>query len=422
MKTRSLFLLGAALLALAGSGRADHWPQWRGPNRDDVSTEKGLLPSWPKQGPKLLWTCREAGIGFSGPAVVGDHVYSLGADDKTESVYALDVNTGKKLWSADVGPLYTNGYGDGPRCTPTVDGDRLYVLGGEGDLVCVERATGKLLWKKNLVNDLGGGIPSWGYAESPLVDGDRVVCTPGGGQGAVAALDKKTGDVLWRSKDFTDGAQYASLAVGTAGGVRQYVQMTGQSVAGVAADDGRLLWRYQRNGPVAAVPTPIIHGDYVYVTSGYGAGCHLIKLVRSGKDFRAEEVYARDTMTNHHGGVVLVGKDVYGYSDGGGYVCQNFLSGKPVWQEKRKLGKGSLTCAGGQLYCYSETGTVALIDASPAGWQEHGRFDIPEKTQVPRQYEPNIWTHPVVADGRLYLRDQDLLFCFDVKDHGDGSP
>jgi outer membrane protein assembly factor BamB len=420
MKTRSP-LLAAALVMLSSAVRAEDWPQWRGPNRDDVSKETGLLKAWPKEGPKLLWTCRDTGIGFSGPAVVGDRLYTLGADEKTESVIALDVTTGKKLWSTPVGPLYTNGYGDGPRGTPTVDGDRLYALGGLGDLVCVEAATGKLVWQKNLAKDLGGSVPGWGYTESPLIDGDRLACTPGGGQGAVAALDKKTGEVLWRGKDFTDGAQYSSLVVGTIGGVRQYVQMTGQSVAGVAADDGRLLWHFACSNPVAAVPTPIVQGDNVFTTSGYNAGCRLLRISAAGGKFRAEQVYANGNLVNHHGGAVLVGEHVYGFSDGKGWVCLDFKTGKIVWKQG-KLGKGSLTCADGRLYCYSDTGTAVLLDASPAGWQEHGRFDIPEKTKVERQYEPNIWTHPVVANGRLYLRDQDLLFCYDVKDHTAGSP
>jgi outer membrane protein assembly factor BamB len=419
MKTCSLFLV-SLLLTLPALARADDWPQWRGPNRDDVSTEKGLLKSWPKDGPKLLWTCREAGIGFSGPAVVGDHLYTLGADDKTESVYALDVKTGNKVWSTPVGDLYTNGYGDGPRGTPTVDGDRLYALGGRGDLVCVETATGKVVWRKNLAKDLGDGVPGWGYTESPLVDGDKVVCTPGGGQGTVAALDKKTGDVLWRSKDFKDGAQYSSLVVATVGGVRQYVQMTGQSVAGVAADDGRLLWRFACSNPVAAVPTPVVHDDHVYSTSGYNAGCRLLRIVPEANTFRAEKVYTSADMTSHHGGVVLVDGHVYGYSDRNNWVCQDFLTGKVVWKSN-KLDKGSLTCAGGQLYCYGQTGTLVLVDVGTSGWQEHGRFEIPEKTQVRRKYSPNIWTHPVVAHGRLYLRDQDLLFCYDVKDPA-GAP
>jgi outer membrane protein assembly factor BamB len=340
----------------------------------------------------------------------------MGADNKHEFVFALDVKTGKKLWSTEVGEFYSNEWGSGPRATPTVDGERLYTIGGNGDLVCVETASGKKLWSKSLTNDLHGDLPRWGYTESPLVDGDKVVCTPGGERGTIAALKKTSGEIVWQSKEYRDEANYASLMPTTQNGVRQYVQMTGESVAGVAADDGRLLWRFQRSGPTAAVPTPIVRDNLVYATSGYGAGCHLIKLTPKGSGFHAEQVYANNSMTNHHGGVVLVGDHLYGYSDTKGWICQKLADGKVVWNEKDKLGKGSLTCAGGMLYCYSEdNGTVVLVEASPAGWKEHGRFELPQKTKLERQYETNIWTHPVVANGRLYLRDQDLILCFDVR-------
>jgi outer membrane protein assembly factor BamB len=401
--------------------RTGDWPQWRGPDRNDVSKETGLLKTWPKEGPKLLWTFADAGVGYAGFAVVGDRLYTMGADDKKEYVYALDLKTQKKAWSTEIGTRYTNGRGDGPRSTPTVDGDLLYVIGGQGNLVCCKTAGGEKVWEKSLTKDLGGGIPQWGYTESPLVDGDQVVCTPGGAKGAVAALNKKTGELLWQSKDFTDRAGYSSLVIAEVGGVRQYVQMTGNSVAGVAAKDGKRLWRFPRNGPVAAIPTPVVAGDLVYATSGYRAGCNLLKLSPSAGGTKEEEVYANKDMTNHHGGVVLVDDYLYGYSDDKGWVCQEFKTGKVVWESK-KLGKGSLTCADGQFYCYSENdGTVVLVEANPKEWKENGQFTIPQKSKLPRppqQPRNNIWTHPVVANGRLYLRDQELIFCYDVKNGG----
>jgi outer membrane protein assembly factor BamB len=394
------------------------WPQWRGPDRTDVSRETGLLTTWPKEGPRLLWTFDRAGIGYSGPAIVGGKLYTLGARGDTEYVLALDTKTGQELWSAKIEPVFSNDWGDGPRSTPTVDGDLLVALGAGGELVCLETAAGKIRWQVNLQKDLGGRMmTSWGYTESPLVDGDQVVCTPGGGQGTFAALDKKTGRVLWRSRELTDPAAYSSMIVAEVGGVRQYINMTGRGVASVAADDGRLLWRSQlgANG-TAIVPTPIFYADHVYVTSGYGAGCGLLKLVPDGKSTTAEEIYANKTLKNHHGGVVRVGDYVYGYSDGEGWVCQDMRTGKNVWEEKNKLDKGSLTCAEGRLYCYGENnGTVVLIEATPEGWKECGRFQIPRQTEKPRKHG-HIWTHPVVAGGRLYLRDQDLIFCYDVRD------
>jgi outer membrane protein assembly factor BamB len=419
MKTRTL-LLPACLLALSGALAAD-WPQWRGPNRDNVSLDTGLLKSWPEGGPKLLWTAEDAGIGYSGPAVVGDRLYTMGGDETNDFVLAFDTQTGKKVWSTPIGPYVANRYGSGPRGTPTVDGDHLYALSAAGQLACLKTATGEKVWSVSLTG-LGGGRPNWNYSESPLVDGDKVICTPGGNRGTLAALNKKTGSVIWRSTKLTDPAGYASVIVAEVGGVRQYVQLTMRGVAGVAAKDGGLLW-YHRNSRyrTAVIPTAIFHDNYVYAVAGYGAGAVLLKLSPDGKGgTKAQQVYDDESMRlmdNKHEGVVRVGDHVYGWSDRGGWLCQEFKTGKKVWA-LRKLDRGSVTCADGQLYCYSEDrGTVVLVPASPDGWQEKGRFSLPRQTQR-REFRNNIWTHPVVANGRLYLRDQELLFCYDVKDGG----
>lgn len=415
MKTRallaSLAIVGVCVLPLL----AADWPQWQGPDRTNVSKETGLLKQWPKDGPKLMWTYREAGIGYSEPSIVGDRLYTMGAEDDKEYLFAVDLKTQKKLWSTPVGKLFVNGWGDGPRGTPTVDGDRIYAIGGQGNIVCVKADSGEPVWKKSMQDDLGGQMMSgWGYTESPLVDGDIVACTPGGKNGTIATLDKNSGEVRWRSKGFTDKAAYSSLVVSEAGGVRQYVQMTGDSVAGVAAKDGQLLWRFERKSPVAAIPTPLCFNSEVYVSSGYNAGCALLKIDKDGSALKADEVYANKNLVNHHGGFVHVGGHIYGHSDGKGWVCQDLQTGDITWVENKKLGKGSLTCADGQLYCYSESnGTVVLVEASPQKWRENGRFIIPEKTKVKRK-SGQIWTHPVVANGRLYLRDQDLIFCYDI--------
>jgi outer membrane protein assembly factor BamB len=201
-------------------------------------------------------------------------------------------------------------------------------------------------------------------------------------------------------------------------GVRQYVVLTNQGLFGVAARDGRLLWRAKRNAPYGTevVNTPLVHGPLLYTTVAAGnGGCELVKVAREGETFKAETVYANKNLANHHGNVVRVGEHVYGYSQGRGWVCQDFQDGKVVWEEKARLGAGSVVCADGQLYCYSENdGTVALIEASPEGWRESGRFKIPEQTKL-RKPSGKIWTPPVIADGKLYLRDQELLFCLDVK-------
>jgi outer membrane protein assembly factor BamB len=409
-------LVAAPVPAPAPAGKFD-WPQWRGPDRTDVSKETGLLKEWPKEGPKLLWTFRDAGIGFSCPCIVGDHLFCMGGVEGKEFVYAIDLNTQKKVWNTEIALVTNKDHGDGPRGTLTVDGGLVFGLNDDGVLFCVKAADGDKVWTKELKGkDIGGKMMSgWGYSESPLVDGDKVVVTPGGPKGTVAAFDKKTGNLLWQSKDFTDEAAYSSLVPCEIGGVRQYVQMTGKSVAGIAAEDGKLLWKQERSGKVAAIPTPLVAKDLVYVTSGYGEGCMCIKVTRdSSGGFSATKVYANTSMVDHHGGVVLVGDHVYGHSDKGGWLCQDLATGKEVWSN-RGVGKGSVTCADGKLYCYSEQkGEVALADVSPAGYKETGHFTIPEQTKLPRK-SGQIWTHPVISNGKLYLRDQDLIFCYDIQ-------
>jgi outer membrane protein assembly factor BamB len=426
MNTRCLFLPALCLAAFTLPALAEDWPQWRGPNRNEVSQETGLLKSWPKGGPKLLWAYEKLGAGYAGPAVVGERLYILGMRGKNEHVIALDANSGSEAWTSEIAPYLstgsTEGYGIGPRSTPTIDGDSLYALGSQGSLVCVATADGKQAWKVSLPQDLQGEMMSgWGWSESPLLDGDRVVCTPGGKKGALAALDKKNGKVLWRSSGITNQAAYSSAVVDEVSGVKQYVQVVNKAIVGVAAKDGKVLWQQEKpEHHTAVIPTPIVRDDYVYATAGYGVGCDLLRLAPEGPAFKVERVYDRDvrkTVDNKHGGVVLVGNYIYGWTDSGGrWVCQELKTGKIVWDSK-ELGRGSVTYADGHLYCYAESdGTLALVRASPEGWKEDGRFSIPRAKK-----KGSIWAHPVVANGRLYLRDQDLFFCFDVKDHAAGA-
>jgi outer membrane protein assembly factor BamB len=361
--------------------------------------------------------------------VVGNRLYILGSKDTTECILALDVNTGKEVWSSPIGPLFRNGYGSGPRATPTVDGDVLYALGGQGNLLCVETANGQKRWQINLSKDLKGQMMSgWGWSQSPLVDGDHLICCPGSTEGSMTALDRKTGKVIWRSKELQDKATYASVVPAEIDGVRMYVVTSHHgrennknmgAIVGVAANDGKLLWNYPREGyQTAVVPTPIVRGNLVYATAGYGAGCDLLQISKKGDEFQAEQLYdkkTRKTMENKHFGVVLVGDYVYGYSDRLGWICQNLKTGEAVWQNRVKVPAGSVTCADGHLYCYGQgDGKVSLVSATPDGLKVEGEFTIPRTTNVSRG-SGGIWTHPVVANGRLYLRDQDLLFCYDVR-------
>lgn len=404
-------VMGAAVL-IFNSVLALDWPQWRGPNRDGVSTETGLLAQWPRGGPPLAWKTTGLGTGYSSVSVAAGRVFTMGDVAGASRVLAFDETTGRALWSARVGRAGGGGGYPGPRCTPTVDGDRVYALDQFGELVCLDAATGREVWRTNLATDFDGKVMSgWGYSESPLVDGERVICTPGGPQGTLLALHKTNGAVLWRSKEFTDDAAYASVLRATLAGVPQYVQLTDASVAGVAVDTGRLLWRAERRGRTAVIPTPIAFDDCVYVTSAYGVGCNLFKVSSASPTLRVEPVYANKEMANHHGGVVRIGDYLYGYSDGKGWTCQEFKTGRAVWQERRRLGKGSLTAADGRLYLRAESGagTVVLLEATPDGWNEKGRFDPPDRS------EQNSWPHPVIANGHLYLRDQDVLLCYDVR-------
>ena len=387
------------------------WPQWRGSHRDGKSSDTGLLRQWPTDGPKLLWTAKGLGGGYSTPSFANGRIYGMGYRGDHEEVWALDVRDGREVWSAQLGSAVRDyGYPDGPRCTPTVDGDRIYVLNPKGLLACLKSDSGEILWKQDLVDEFGGKMMSgWGFSESPLVDGDRLVCTPGGEKGTMLALNKMTGATLWQTTGITDKAAYSSIVIAEIQGVRQYVQLTGASVFGVDPETGAVLWRAARKGRTAVVTTPIVHDDLVYVTSAYGVGCSAFRIDRKGNKLNAERIYANKVMANHHGGVVLVDGHLYGYSDGKGWTCQDLETGEALWGDKA-LGKGAVTYADGHLYCRYEgnRGTVALVEATPEGYREKGRFDQPERSNK------RSWPHPVITGGKLYLRDQDILLCFDV--------
>jgi len=423
-------LLAVAVVTVAMSLpllRADDWPQWRGPERTGLSKETGLLKEWPKDGPKLLWQLKEIDYGFSTPSVVGDRLYLLsnkGLDD--EFIQALAVKDGKQVWSTKLGNVGPNEKMPYPaaRSTPTVDGDRIFALGSDGDLVCMKTADGAEVWRKSLRKDLEGKPGSWAYAESPLIDGDVLVCTPGGDKATLVALNKKSGEVIWkasvpagagggggRGRMAGNTAAYASPIVATVGGVKQYIQFLGGGLVGVAAKDGKLLWRYNKVTGTTNCTTPLFHDSCVFVSAinrqGSGSGGALVRLTAEGDGVSAKEVYLIKDLANHHGGVVRVGDAIYG-TNNSSLVCIDFKTGETKW-DNRSVGKGSIMAADGRLYVRSEKGPLALVEATPSGYKEDGRFEQPDRSAKPS------WPHPVVADGRLYLRDQDGLLCYDVK-------
>jgi outer membrane protein assembly factor BamB len=394
------------------------WPQFRGPNRDGISKETGLLKEWPKDGPPLAWKAKGIGGGYSLVSVANGRIYTMGDNkDGSSYVHALEEKTGKILWSTKLGRAGGGIDRDpqhiGTRCTPTVDGERLYVLGQYGDLACLT-TDGKEVWRTNLVEDYGGEVQQWAYSESPLIDGNKVIVTPGGRNGTLLALDKNTGKSIWESKEWTDETQYSSAIIATIGGVRQYIQQTEKTVAGVAAEDGKLLWSAKRpEGRTAVVPTPIEKDGFVFISAGYGAGGHLFKVTppaTAGGKFSAELVYKTKDLENHHGGVILFNDHLYTSRGPGVLTCADFKTGKVVWSD-RSVGKGSILIADGKIYLRSEKspGKMALVEASPDGYKEISTFTPPDASGL------FTWPHPVIANGKLYLRDQDVLLCYDVK-------
>lgn len=423
---KKLWFAGLCLFLLAVvEVDAGDWPSWRGPNRDDVSVETGLMKSWPEGGPAKVWESREAGLGYSGFSIVGNVLYTMGSDGNSEGssdfLMAFDASTGKKLWQSRVGRYLDNDWGGGPRSTPTVsaDGTLVVAIGAQGDVLCAAAADGSEKWRSMLkqvdIDDrgnLGGSLPNWGYCESALIDGEKVLVTPGGALGTVACLNLRTGEKLWQSADITETAHYSSILAVSHFGKRQYIQLTATKLFGLD-ESGRLLWQTDFPGNVAVIPTPIYHNGLVYATAGYGAGC---KLVRVSEENSVEVVYENKVMKNHHGGVLLYGEHIYGHTDGGGVICQNLLSGEQVWtDEKRNGSKGAVAFADGMLYCLSEvSGECFLVKATPDGYEEAGRFTLTPQTKQ-RKPMGRVWTHPVICNGRLYLRDQDIVCCYDVK-------
>lgn len=408
MKTKLLLGLAFSVVSVVAAGT--DWPQWHGPNRDNLSAETGLLQQWPGGGPALAWKATGLGGGFSSVSVAGGKIFTIGDLESSAYVLALDGGSGKQLWKAKLGATGGGGGFPGPRETPTVDGNLVYAIGQYGDLLCSQAADGREVWRKNLNRDFGGKMMSgWGNAESVLVDGNNLLCTPGGQGGTVLALNKKTGATVWRSKELTDKATYASLIAVDISGVHQIIVFTDAHVAGLAAASGKLLWQAPRAGKVAVIPTPIYKDNQVFVASGYGIGCNAFKISGGSGKFSAEQIYANTDMVNHHGGVILLGDKLYGYIYNGGWTCMDFKSGEVAWRSQ-KLGKGTISYADGRFYLRDEgSGTLVLIEASPEGWKECGRFGQPERSKA------KAWPHTVICNGKWFVRDQDNLFCYDLK-------
>ncbi len=449
---RAIWLLslniGLTFLAAAGVEAAD-WPQWRGPDRNGISKETGLLQEWPKDGPALAWKVDKLGGGDSAPTIADGRIYFMSNLGEDEVVWALSEKDGQTIWKTRVGPAFNQRASqskEGPGCSPTVDGERLYVEGLAGNVVCLQVKDGAIVWQRSMTQDFGGRVPMWSYRESPLVDGDKVVCTPGGADAVLVALNKLTGETIWKASlgavtgapaaesapadggrrpggrggpgGSAGGASYSSVIAIDLEGQRQYVQLLSNTLAGFAASDGKLLWRYDKPANRMGIncSTPLCQDGLVFASSAYGAGGGLVMLSKDANGgVKAEEVYSTMDMQSHHGGIILFNGSLYGATggnEGGALACLDFETGKVLWDQRATVGrqaKGSLTMAGGRLYYRMENGTVALIEPSAKEYLERGRFEQPDRRSQP------AWAHPVVANGKLYIRDQDLLFCYDVK-------
>jgi outer membrane protein assembly factor BamB len=408
------FLASVEKGGAAGGGQ---WPAFRGPKGDDISPDSNLLKEWPEGGPKRLWVYDQVGMGYSGFSIVDGRLYTMGTRGDDVTVMAVDVATGKEIWSKAVSKDdqqgYAAGWGHGPRSTPTFSDGHLYAIDPKGGVFCLSAESGDVVWSKHLVNDFKGQMGGWGFSESPLVDGDKLILAPGGKDAGMVALDKKTGATIWAASDLKPGkAEYATIIPTEINGIKQYVKLFEQELVGVNAEDGKIVWTSPWGGKTAVIPTPIVSGNEIYISSGYGVGC---KLVRIGSDNTPTDVWTNTVMKNHHGGVVKVGDHLYGFSDGGGLICQDWKTGEMVWNEKGQFtSKGSVHVADGHLYALNEDdGTLTLVEVNPKEYKQSGQFKLDPQSPN-RNPKGKVWTHPLVLGGKLYLRDQEFIACYDV--------
>ena len=404
-----MFSLALAMPARAG---ADDWPQWRGPQRDGVSAETGLADKWPVGGPSLLWRVEGLGEGYGSVSAADGVLYVQGTQGGRSVVFALDAADGDVRWSRELGPRLRDGRGNGPRGTPTVAGDSLYALTGMGELARIALVDGSVRWRRNILRDFDQRNISWGISESPLIEGDSVVVMPGGDRGAIAALDRETGETVWTSSGLTDRAGYSSLVavdLEDAGEpLRVIVGFTARAGVGVRAADGELLWHYREpSNRTANAATPIYSNGRVFYTSAYGTGGGALRVRAAGDNVSTGQVWFESSLRNHHGGVVLYEGHLYGFF-GRVLACVDFETGEIVWRD-RSVGKGSLTLADGKLFMLGERHLAGLAEATPDGYRERGRFELEDHG------EPS-WAHPVVSNGVLYIHNWGELLAYDVSD------
>jgi outer membrane protein assembly factor BamB len=425
MSLRLPLLAASVLFACCDTLIAADWPEFRGPNRDGICKETGLLRTWPKEGPPKIWTAKKLGQGFGTPTVADGKIFGLGTVENKDGVWALKESDGSELWfTAFDEPRKTN-QNNGPSATPTYSAGKVYAVSSNGKLVCLDAAKGKKLWSVDYVADYTGKIPSWGYTDSPLVDGDKLICAPETAKATLVALNKDTGKEIWKSEvgPVGGGAGYSSPVKMTLNDTPMYVILTGDKagVVGIHADTGKLLWQYTgkaATGGVAQIPIPIVYGDHVWVSCSYSGGSALLQIVPAGKDkFTVKEIkaYKKPELNNHHGGMVLVDGCIYFGHDqkNGNPVCVEMKTGEIKWGPEKNpaggRGSAAVLYADGRLYFRYEDGTLVLIEPSPTELKVVSSFKLPEPSGK------ESWPYPVIANGKLYIRDQDKLHCFNLK-------
>ncbi len=392
---------------MVGPAADKNWPQWRGADRSGISSETGLLKQWPPEGPPKSWGITGIGKGYGTVAIQDDFIYVQGTQGNDSVVFCLKRSDGKTVWTRALGPSLDQDRGGGPRGTPTVDGDRVYALSEAGDLSCLKIRDGSVVWSLNILKEFKGSNPNWLLSESPLVDGSRLIVTPGGAKAGIVALDKMTGKVVWTTAELSDPTGYCSSILADVDGVPTLMTMTAKAAVGVRAADGKLMWRYEKvANRTANITTAIFYKNKVFFTTAYNTGCALLQLKAENGMVTAQEVYFSTDMMNHHGGVVLVNGYLYGFSNAN-LTCMEWETGKVMWRD-RSVGKGSVAYAEGNLYLLGEANKVGLAEAAPAAYKEISRFPIED------QGKPS-WAHPVICDGKLYIRNQGTLTAYNIK-------
>lgn len=405
------FLFSTACGTTAQEPDDCNWPSFHGPQRTNKSEETGLLEAWPDGGPPLLWETSGLGEGYSSVSFARGYLYTAGMVEKQTHVFAFDMN-GQLVWKKPNGASWETQMSHaraytGSRSTPTCDRDRVYHLSELGRLAAFEYHTGSEIWSMELRERFDAGIPEYGYSESVLIEGDRLYCCPAGEKAYIICLDKHTGNVIWSNNEIPGNVGFNSLVTFDHGGYHQIAGLSSNCIYGVDAETGQLLWKVDyRNSRDNNVTDPIYHDGHLFASSGYGRGSILLKLNVDGKTIIPETLWHTELMDNHHGGVVLHEGYFYGAGHNNrGWFCLDFHTGEQLWKVQ---GKGSLTFAEDRLYCLEERGIMTLVKATPEGYETSGTFEVPGGGKG------MYWAHPVVCDGKLFIRHTDKLFAYDI--------